>query len=270
MKQIHPKYITVISDYFLEFANKQWRKIEKETSLSLQEIQYLHDIVQTLNPRPGLSWSNAQTEYVVPDIIIEKRNHQWHIQIADESFFDIQVNKDYYEVLKEQTDAVVKSYLKEKYQQICWLKHALEQRKHTMLKMMRAIIEKQGDYFLNPNTPLKPMTMIEIANKIGVHESTVSRMTKNKYVKAPMGTIHLRTLFTARIHPKNSGGGFSTDAIKRQLVEIINNEDKKTPYSDQKILEILREKGINVSRRTIAKYRDLLHIPSSTKRKRYS
>ena len=255
----------ILSKFFNEFVNKKWKVIETKTGISMVDIQLLWDKTQKLNPRPGLSMSNERTEYIVPDIIVEKVKGHWLIEIADESYVKIRLNDNYYHELASVENSELQTYLKEKYNQFQWLKQSLEQRQGTIKKVMDAIIKRQEEYFVYKQNILKPMTMQEIAAEIGVHESTVSRTVKNKYVKAPAGTFLLRNLFSSQI----SDTDISRDTVKTELINLIECEDKTKPYSDQQIVNVLKEIGIKVSRRTITKYRDSLSIPSSVVRKRY-
>lgn len=265
-----PRLIEIVEHYFDDFAYKKWKKIEKELNISLNEIQRLFDLVQTLEPRPGALISNERTEYVIPDIIIEKKEDIWHIHVAEDSYFHININEGYYHELMQQPEPMVKSYVKEKYQQIQWLKQSIEQRKTTMINMMRAIIEMQEPYLLGSKKELKPMTMNNVAEKIGVHESTISRIAKNKYARTPIGTIPLRKLFTTGAKTATGNDTISTEQVKNEIRDMIDQENKKSPYSDQEIVKLLEKKGIRVSRRTVTKYREQLKIPSSIKRKRYN
>lgn len=258
-------YDIILSKYFNEFVDKKWKVIETKTGIPVVEIQSLWDKIQKLNPRPGLSVSNERTEYIVPDIIVEKVKGHWLIEIADDSYVNIRLNKNYYYELASVENSELQTYLKEKYNQFQWLKQSLEQRQDTIKKVMDAIIKRQEEYFVNKQNNLKPMTMQEIAAEIGMHESTVSRTVKSKYLKTPAGIFLLRNLFSSQI----SEGDISRDTVKTKLINLIECEDKMKPYSDQQIVNELKEIGIKLSRRTITKYRGLLHIPSSTVRKRY-
>jgi len=267
---VTPQFIKIVEHYFEDFAYKKWKKIEKELNISVNEIQRLFDLVQSLEPRPGTFISNERTEYVVPDMIIEKRGDLWHIHVAEDSYFHLNINEDYYHELMQQPEPMVKSYVKEKYQQIQWLKQSIEQRKTTMINMMRAIIEMQEHYLVGSKKDLRPMTMYNVAEKIGVHESTISRIVKNKYIRTPIGTIPLRKLFTTGAKTATGNGTISTEQVKNEIRDMIDQENKKTPYSDQEIVKLLEKKGVRVSRRTVTKYREQLQIPSSIKRKRYN
>lgn len=262
--------LDIISVYFNELLQKDWKRIAKETNLPLFKLQQLFDLIITLDPRPGAFFFNERTHYVVPDIFIEKSNDFWHIKVAEDSYFHIKVNELYYNELLSYTDPQVTAYVKDKYQQIQWLQESIQQRKQTMMQMMQTIIEIQEAYFLGEGKELTPMTMKEVAGRIGVHESTVSRVVKNKYALTPIGTIPLRNLFTNRANVEDVDRLLSTESVKKEIVTIVNQENKLKPYSDQEIVRLLVGKGISISRRTVTKYREQLNILSSTKRKRYT
>lgn len=268
--QLTLKYRYILTKYFQDFADKKWKKIEGDLNISLEEIQYLYDIIQTLNPRPGLLYSNEKTEYVVPDIILEKDSDGWHIQIVEDLFLEVRFNDQYYTELIKEQDSKTIEFAKDKYRQIQWLKNSIEQRKNTILKIVNVILKKQENYFQNVKASLKPMTMAEISEEIGVHESTVSRAVRNKYIKTPSGVHALRNLFTSQLSTNTGSKSLSSEAVKKEIQAIIDQEDKTKPYSDNAIVSILKNKGINISRRTITKYRESMNIPSSLKRKRYT
>jgi len=269
MESIEPSYINIIENYFDDFANRRWKLISSKLKLSLMDIQKLSDLIQTLNPRPGLNWSKNESLYIVPDIIIEKVNNQWTVQLVEDYFLHVQMNESYYTNLLNEKDPNIKSYASEKNQQVQWLFQALEKRKQTMVKMVHAVLAKQELFFIGKKNSLKPMTMREIADEVGVNESTISRIVKNKYIRTPMGTYSLRSLFTADVSKENDVESISNDEVKNKIDQIILNENKRKPLSDQAIVEILKDQGIDIARRTVTKYREQLNIPSSTKRKRY-
>lgn len=269
-EEVQQEDLDMISSYFHELLQKDWKRIVQETNIPLYKIQHLFDLVKTLDPRPGAFFSNERTHYIVPDIFIEKSDDFWHIKVAEDSYIHIKVNERYYNELLSYSDSRITAYVQDKYQQIQWLQESIQQRKQTMMKIMQAIIELQESYFLGVEKELTPMTMKEIAGRVGVHESTVSRVVKNKFVQTPIGTIPLRKLFTNRAKVEDVGRLLSTEAVKKEILHIVSQENKLKPYSDQEIVQLLVEKGISISRRTVTKYREQLSILSSTKRKRYT
>ncbi|MBE4906981.1 RNA polymerase factor sigma-54 [Bacillus luteolus] len=260
----------IISNHFDLFASKSWRELSKQTSYDLKTIQEVSDLIVTLNPRPGNAFYDGKQDYITPDLSVTVENGNIEINLHDELLPKVSLNLQYYNSLETVNDAQARSYLKEKAQQCQWIIKSLEQRKQTILHVMNEIIQRQPDYFLKGTTYLRPLTMKEVADAIDVHESTVSRTCRDKYVQTPYGVVEMKSFFSSAIQTANSGEETSSAGVKEMIEKIVSEEDKKKPLSDQKIVEILKdEHNIVVSRRTIAKYRDQLGILSSSQRKRY-
>jgi len=268
--QDKPEHIEIIlKEYFKPFAEKAWKDISKKTGVSLKEIQRIHDYIQTLNPRPGLQFEDTSPNYIVPDLVVEEVNGEFVVYYNDDLLPQIRMNTSYEPLIQMGNDQEIKSYVSNKLQQCRWLMKSLEQRKDTLVKVMYEIIRKQQDFFYFKNQLLKPLTLKDIADSLNIHESTVSRAVKDKYVQTPFGLYELKYFFTNRV-ASNSLEDTSSAHVKKVIQELIEKEDKKRPLSDQKIADILKKDyNMNVSRRTVAKYRDQLQIPSSSLRKRY-
>lgn len=265
----YPLAETIIAEHFELFANKTWKSLAKLLNIELSEIQKVLDFIQVVNPKPGSIFQNEAQTYIIPDVIIEKVDDQFEIMINDEYFPTLAINKDYHQQLISQQDSALKSYVTEKWNQWQWIMKSLEQRKQTLLMVMKEIVNVQIDFFKKGPKFLKPLTMRKIAEAIDVHESTVSRAVRDKFVQTPFGTYEMKYFFTSSIQTMSSEDT-SSEIVKQQIQELINNENKQKPLSDQKIAEILeKENNIVISRRTVAKYRDQLGIASSSKRKRY-
>jgi RNA polymerase sigma-54 factor len=259
----------IISDYFLLFADKKWKQIAKELSVSLKEIQEVFDEVQLLNPKPGTLLRSEQASYIIPDVIIEKSPTGFTVRMHDDTLPKISFNDDYYKKLTAAQDPQVTKFLQDKVQDYQWIHKSIEQRKETLTRVVSKIIEKQPSFFQKGPHSLLPMTMREIASELGVHESTVSRAVREKYVQTPIGTFTLKSFFTSTIQTVKEESTSSTQ-VKNAIASIIEKENKHAPLSDQEMVELLKNnEGMVVSRRTITKYRDQLGIPSSTKRKRF-
>lgn len=259
----------IISEYFSFFAEKKWKKIAKELQIELSQIQEVYDYIQTLNPRPGSEFQSDHTSYIVPDIIIKWEGSELTISIFDDFLPKIHFNESYFRKFQSNDDEKVKRFLMEKQQDFHWTLKSIEQRKETIMKVALKIVEKQRDYFVYGPSQLKPMTMKEISEELGIHESTVSRTVREKYAQTPFGTVELKSFFSSTIKT-TSTEETSSIGVKKEIQQYIDNENKAKPLSDQEIVGLLKDKnGIVVSRRTVAKYRDQLGIPSSTKRKRF-
>lgn len=256
----------ILIDHFADFAERKWNKLSKDTKIPVEQIEKLMAKVRYLNPRPGARYHKGNPAYIVPDVILEYKNDRWHIRLLEDTFFTIKLNEEYKNI-EGSLDSRAKEFYQQNYQHYQWLKNSIEKRKETIRKIVRKIIEYQGDFFLKKEPSLKPMTMQALAEEMAVHPSTVSRVSKNKYIRTPRGTFAFKDLFTAQF-PSVHGGEVSVHEIKVRIEEIIAGENKKAPYSDQKIADMLKKEGITASRRVIAKYREQMKIPSSTIRKR--
>lgn len=261
---------TIIADYFVPFAEKKWKQISKDLQVSLKEIQDLFDQVQLLNPRPGALLRGETSSYIIPDAIVERTTSGLEVRMFDDSLPRISFNDSYYKKFKDQ-DQQVSKFLQDKIQDYQWILKSIEQRKETLTKVITKIVEKQTECFLKGMQYLVPMTMKEIASELAIHESTVSRAVREKYIQTPLGTFPLKSFFTSTIQTVASAESTSSTHVKNEISHLIEQENKEKPLSDQDIVELLKEnKGIVVSRRTIAKYREQLGIPSSSKRKRFT
>ncbi|MCQ6278760.1 RNA polymerase factor sigma-54 [Bacillus sp. EB600] len=259
----------IIADHFVLFAEKKWKPLAKELQVSVKEIQDVFDRVQELNPKPCAEFSTDQTYYIVPDAIIEVTSEGVSVRLWEAAIPKINFNESYYKQFSTSGDHQVGKFLQEKMQDFQWIMKSIEQRKETLARVIMKITEKQSEFFLKGPKYLNPMTMKELAQELDVHESTISRAVREKFVQTPSGTIPLKSFFSSTIQTV-SDENTSSSQVKNALSLLIEKENKENPFSDQEIVELLKAKeGIVVSRRTVAKYRDQLGIPSSTKRKRY-
>ncbi len=261
---------TIIQDYFEEFAEKSWKEIAKQLDVKLFDIQQIFDFIQTLQPRPGAAFHGGEAQYIVPDFDIQVENGVVIMNMHDSYLPKVSLNLQYYQHFLQEKDSQTQSYLQEKVDQCQWIMRSLEQRKLTLQNVMNEIINRQLDFFLKGPAHLKPLIMSEVAQSLDIHESTVSRAVKDKFVQTPFGIFEMKYFFSRNIQTTGSTDTSSTQ-VKNVLKQLVDEENKQKPLSDQEIVSILKEEhGILVSRRTIAKYRDQLNIPSSSKRKRYS
>ncbi|KAB2329056.1 RNA polymerase factor sigma-54 [Cytobacillus depressus] len=259
----------IIEKYFDLFAEKKWREISKALGVKMSEIQEVFDFIQTLNPRPAASYQHERSSYIVPDVIIEWDGESFLVSVFDEALPKISFNNEYFKRFSANKDKQVKRFLQENQQDYFWIMRSVEQRKETLSKVSLKIVEKQQEFFIKGPKNLKPMTMKEIADELDIHESTVSRAVREKYAQTPFGTFELRSFFSSTIKTTSDENTSSTQ-VKTMISQFINDENKQKPLSDQELVQLLKEReGMVVSRRTIAKYRDQLGIPSSSKRKRY-
>jgi RNA polymerase sigma-54 factor len=255
--------------YFVPFAEKKWKQIAKELEIPLQRIQEVFDTIQQLNPRPGALLVQENASYIIPDVIVERFGDQFSVRLCDDIIPKISFNNHYYQKFNANQDSQVGRFLQEKVQDYQWILRSIEQRKETLTRVAGKIVEKQTLFFQKGRECLVPMTMKDIAVELDIHESTVSRAVKDKYVQTPVGTFSLKSFFTSTIQTV-SNENTSSSQVKDAIAAMIEKENKQRPLSDQEIVERLKStEGIVVSRRTIAKYRDQLGIHSSSKRKRF-
>lgn len=268
-KDVHPCTQTIIEDYLEDIGYNRVQKISKELGLELVEVQDICDYIKNLEPKPGRTFrgESGDARYITPDAEIKLVDGEFVVIINDSTGPKLNINNYYKELMKSEGDKDTIDFLNEKFNSAMWVIRSIEQRKSTIRKVIESILKFQMDFFIEGEKSLKSLTLKDVAEDIEMHESTISRATNGKYVQTPRGLFELKYFFSSGILSEE--GELSSTSIKVTLKEIIDNENNKKPYSDQKIAELLKEKGINISRRTVAKYRDELNIPSSTMRKRY-
>ncbi|WP_409251946.1 RNA polymerase factor sigma-54 [Bacillus sp. SCS-153A] len=258
---------SIIENHFVDFCEKTWKRITKELEITLADIQAAADYVKKLNPRPGARFTSEGPQYIRPEMVVTHRKDGLVVELVDGSVMKIKYNRGYEELIASSQDKDGLKFLRDKKQEFQWLLKMLDQRKTTLIKVGKCLVEKQEGFFRYGPKELKPLTLKEVAEKIGVHESTISRAVRGKYIGTPFGTYEMRALFVSGVGKDEDA--VSSQGIKAEIMQLVNLEDKKKPLSDQAIAGKLEAKGLNVSRRTVAKYRDQLNIPSSTRRKRY-
>jgi RNA polymerase sigma-54 factor len=259
----------IIRDHFLLFAEKKWKVLAKMLEVELKDIQKVHDEIQKLNPKPGATFQREKPAYIVPDVVVKREGDELSVGVYDALIPKVSFNDGYYRELSRHKDQEVNKFLQEKQGDYQWIRRSLEQRKETLLKVSMKIIEKQADFILKGPAYLNPMTMREVADELEIHESTVSRTVREKYMQTPTGTYELKAFFTSAIQTTENDQA-SSQKVKAAIEHYIKEEDKRKPISDQYLVELLKEQeGMVVSRRTVAKYRDQLGIASSSKRKRF-
>jgi RNA polymerase sigma-54 factor len=237
------------------------------TSLGIS-TEYVYDLIEMIkrtDPKPGLTFS-SQIQYVVPDVYVVKKGDELEVIPNDESIPSLKLNGYYIKMLKNKDiDKNTYEYISEKVKNALWVLKSLNQRKSTLVSVMEAITRFQRDFFFNGFEALKPLRLRDIAEDIGIHESTISRVTSGKYAMTEFGVLEIKTFFVKGL--QTDFGNVTTDAVKNMIKALIDEEDKTKPLSDQKIAEILSKKGINIARRTVAKYREELAVGSTADRK---
>ncbi len=261
----------ILEDEWELFEKLKIPALAKAFEVTPSEVQSAIDEIKQLDPKPGRQFLSTKSGPVVPDLIIEELDGELVIVINDKFLPDIRINKGYSDMLKRKSGATtnVKDFLREKYNSANWLIRAVEQRRTTMLKVMQAIVDKQDTFFKEGPPNLNPLKLQDIADEIGMHISTISRVTNNKYVQTPYGLFELKYFFSEALGKSEDGEDISTARIKNRLAEMIGEEEKKKPLSDQKLSELMTKEGFALARRTVAKYREQLGIPTARMRKSY-
>jgi RNA polymerase sigma-54 factor len=260
----------VIQYHLEELGKGTLQKMAKMLGCTPLEVQRVADFIKTLDPKPGRNFGGDQeVRYITPDVVVEKVENKYIVLVNDTSVPRLSVNAHYHSLMRSGTlDGDTKNFLEGKLHDAVWLIKSIEQRRQTLLKVVESIVNLQRDFFDAGTRYLKPLTLRQIAERIGMHESTVSRATNNKYVQTPRGLFPLRFFFSSGVE-QTDGDGASAESIKQQIKELLQKEESDKPLSDQMIAEIFIKQGIQISRRTVAKYRDEIGIPPSSKRKRF-
>ncbi len=268
----------IVTDCLELLAKNQIPAIAKKAQIPLKEASRLCQIVRSLNPKPGAVFSTEDiSRYIQPDVLVISKDGGWSAQLNDTLYPKLEIDQYYRQLAKTTEEEDVKSYLKEKIEQVRWLRTCILQRNETLLKVASSILEQQQDFFRSGPSALKPLKLSDIAKCLDIHESTVSRAVRNKYLQCSQGIFPLSYFFSAKRLPssKTAAPGqeetaVSTATAKAALKQLIHLEDKRDPLSDRALAEKLAEEGIQISRRTVAKYRENLNIPDASGRKDYS
>ncbi|HYN81171.1 MAG TPA: RNA polymerase factor sigma-54 [Gemmatimonadaceae bacterium] len=259
----------LVHDCFDELIAHRWSEISKRFGISAADVQGAADEIAKLDPKPGLRYSSGSDNYIIPDLIVDKIDGQYHVFLNDANLPRLKLSKTYQEIArdKKKFEGENKEFISNKLNSANWMIQAIEQRRQTMLKVMNYIVDRQREFFDKGVQHLKPLTLREVAEVINMHESTVSRVTNEKFVQTPRGVLPLKFFFSSGL-ATTDGEDVSARGIKAQLEKLVQEEDPKHPLTDQAIVNILRESGVQIARRTVAKYRDQLGVLSARMRKR--
>ena len=259
---------TLIRDHLRDLENKRYEEIARRLGVTVEEICEAVSVIQRLDPKPGRLYSSEETVYITPDIYVIKVGDKYEILLNEDGLPRLKVNSYYRDVLSGQIEIgeTAKGYIKEKLRSAAWLIKSIHQRQRTIYRVTESIVRFQREFFDKGIAHLKPLVLREVAEDIEMHESTVSRVTTNKYVHTPQGIFELKFFFNSAIKSVD-GDDLASETVKEFIRNIVKSEEKKKPYSDQEISDMLREKNIKVARRTVAKYREAAGILPSKKRK---
>ncbi|MGF1700054.1 RNA polymerase factor sigma-54 [Photobacterium makurazakiensis] len=262
-----PEARMLLTDCINLLANRDYRQLMRDTKLKESELKAVMQLIHGLDPRPGNRVVASETEYVVPDVSVFKDHGKWVVTINPDSVPRIRVNQQYAALSKSTRNTADSQFIRTHLQDAKWLIKSLESRNETLLKVARCIVEYQQDFFEYGEEAMKPMVLNDIALAVDMHESTISRVTTQKYMHTPRGIFELKYFFSSHVSTDN-GGECSSTAIRALVKKLVAAENQVKPLSDSKIATLLADQGIVVARRTIAKYRESLGIPPSNQRKR--
>jgi RNA polymerase sigma-54 factor len=259
--------IAIVDSHLRALQNKQFKEIARAMTRPIEAVQTAVDYIRTLDPRPGMRYNNALPRLIEPDVAFVKHGDEWLVMMNDDDVPQLRLNPTYKKLLTRDTnDKDTRNYVKERYKSAIQLIKNIEQRKQTILKVCYTIVMRQGDFLESGIDELKPMMIKEVAEEIGVHPSTVSRAVANKYAHTPQGVFELRYFFSESVNGPE-GGNTSLLILKRRVKKLIEDEDPARPLTDEQITRILQSQGIQVTRRTVAKYREDMRIPSTHQRR---
>ncbi len=284
-----PQLEKIISDHLGDVEKRTYAHIARTMGIDHRRVGDLTKMISLMEPRPGRSFHTGDTQYITPDIYVAKVGSEYVISLNDDGLPRLKISPYYRELLKKDpakltanptqsevvfseanadTQKTTRDYVSDKLRAALWLIRSIHNRQRTIFKVTEAIVQRQRDFFEKGVQHLKPMILRDVANDIGMHESTVSRVTTNKYVHTPVGIFELKYFFNSSIPSSDGGDGVASEAVKDKVKKVLEREDPKKPLSDQDIAEILKKDGVDVARRTVAKYRDMLGILSSSKRRK--
>lgn len=264
----------ILEDHLQEIDKKDYLNLSKKLGVSKELIKRAIEVIAQFNPRPGGQIYSEQTQYIVPDIYVYEVGGEFVIALNDEGVPKLKVSGLYQNIIKgeqkkkKMPNSEENEYIHDKYKSALWMIKSIQNRHKTIIKVVEAIVRYQPEFFRKGPECLRPMILRDIAQEIGMHESTVSRVTVNKYMHTPLGVFELKYFFNSGIGGKNGGVDIAGETLKLKIKGLIEKENPKRPLSDQKIVEILDKDGVVVARRTVAKYREMMGIDPSAQRKR--
>jgi len=259
----------MLTDHWELFQKKNFQAISKAVDMPIEEV--LESARQTLNfePKPGRAFGTGGNKYITPDIFVYKVGDEFMIVLNEDGLPKLRISNSYKNILAQgkREGGETKEYVQDKLRSAVWLIRSIHNRQKTIYKVAESIIRHQKDFFEKGVSHLKPMILRDVAADIGMHESTISRVTTNKYMHTPIGTFELKYFFNSGISGSNGASDLASESVKQMIKQLVDREDNRKPLSDQKIAEILKRENIDIARRTVAKYREMMGILSSSKRK---
>jgi RNA polymerase sigma-54 factor len=257
----------LVNEHLDLLAGHDYAQVIRRMKLNEEQLQSVVHLIRSLNPRPGGQISNARTEYIVPDVYVRKIKGVWKVELNPDSAPKLRINSTYAAMIRRADNSKDNTFLKDNLQEARWLLKSLQSRNETLLKVATCIVERQRGFLEHGEEAMKALVLHDIAEAVGMHESTISRVTTRKYMHTPRGIYELKYFFSSHVSTSN-GGECSSTAIRALIKKLIASEEPRKPLSDSKIADQLSQQGINVARRTVAKYREAMSIPPSNERKR--
>ncbi|MEQ8353395.1 MAG: RNA polymerase factor sigma-54 [Leptospiraceae bacterium] len=261
-----PFVLKLLEHHFEDLEKLDYKKIEKETGSNEARIHSALQFIRTLEPFPGTRYSTREPDYVVPDLIVVEMDDRINVIINDDWIPALQINESYKKLLSGGKEGDTE-YLDTKLSSATWLLRGIKQRRQTLYRTMQTIVEQQEEFFRKGHGHLVPLTLREVADDLEMHESTISRITTNKYVQTRWGIFELKYFFTSALKKADGGKGESSTNIKERVQKLVDAEDPTAPLSDQEIADRIATEGVSIARRTVAKYRKILNIPSAERRR---
>jgi len=257
----------ILRDHLKDLETRRYKQISKALGISLQDILDAAKIISGLDPKPGHMFAHDDVQYISPDIFVFKVGDDYVVTLNDEGLPALRINPYYTDVKFKELDSGTEEYVSDKMRAAIWLIKSIHQRQRTIFKAAKSIVKFQREFFEKGIEYLRPLVLRDVAEDIGMHESTISRVTTNKYMHTPQGIFEMKYFFNSAI--SITGGDFiASESVKRKIKELIESEDQKKPLSDQTLAEMLAAGNINIARRTVTKYREMLRLGSSSERKR--
>ncbi len=257
----------LVRDHLELLAARDFTTLMRKLKLSREELQAVVGLIQSLNPHPGTDWASEPAQYVVPDVFVSRQRNNWKVTLNPEIAPRIRINSGYAGMVRRADSSADNTYLRNQLQEARWFLKSLHNRNETLLRVAMCIVEQQRAFLEHGDEHMKPMVLRDIAEMLEMHESTISRVTTQKYMHTPRGIYEFKFFFSSHVGTSD-GGEASSVAIRAMIKKLIGSENPQKPLSDAKIADMLDESGINVARRTVAKYREAMNIPSSSDRKR--
>ncbi|WP_242395033.1 RNA polymerase factor sigma-54 [Anaeromyxobacter oryzisoli] len=263
-----PEIVAIVERHLKHLESKNYGAIAKDLKISVEEVVKAVKVISRLEPKPGRAYSGEEPQYITPDVYVHKMGDEYVTVLNDDGLSKLRISGMYRAALKNGEAGKAKEYIQEKLRSAVWLIRSIHQRQRTIYKVTESIVKFQREFLDKGIAYLKPLILRDVAEDIGMHESTVSRVTTNKYVHTPQGIYELKFFFNSAIN-KTGGDEIASEAVKNHIKHIVAAEDPKHPHSDQRIVELLKAQNIEIARRTVAKYREVLGILPSSKRKKY-